>query len=590
MVAYYNEHDPFAAEWLRQLIAKGAIAPGFVDERSILDVKPEEIQRYTQCHFFAGIGVWSYALRQAGWPDDIPVWTGSCPCQPFSAAGKGKGFADKRHLWPVWFWLIEQCQPDVIFGEQVAGKAGSAWFDLVSTDLEARDYSCGAAVTAACGFGAPHMRKRLYWVANHPERRRQSWPRPRHTQPTGQRRDFSPDSGESGGLADNDSPGPPARKCQELPGEIRHDKRGAAQQCCCPSSRMDDSTSREGFRRNLARHHSEGQQILQSEDRKDASKRTSNRREIADSRVGNADGGDTKARRHQCLGEQRLLEGSGSCCCREGGTVGGTEVQPSDESPAGPTNGFWRTADWLFCRDGKWRPVESGHVEMVDGTTSRLGQVCLDDPTQKRFLQRMQILRENFSEEEIQRQSGIEWSFSEESILQSFLHGELDGRSNKSTQHPKSSETIQESQEDPLCRMSSDRRTTVCSSHRQEPDEQHPSQLNDVVRFLPQSLSLAKLYRRREDFIALSLLYKAICKEASVQHSPHTAKKVWPSLSKEAKSRIRMDFDASRWRVVAPFPLSGAKETINRVGRLRGYGNALCAPQAQGFIEAYLEL
>jgi len=89
LTAYYNEIDPFAAEWLRQLIKDGLIADGEVDERSIEDVTPNELAGFTQCHFFAGIGGWSYALRLAGWPDDQPVWTGSCPCQPFSTAGKG---------------------------------------------------------------------------------------------------------------------------------------------------------------------------------------------------------------------------------------------------------------------------------------------------------------------------------------------------------------------------------------------------------------------------------------------------------------------------------------------------------------------
>ena len=57
--AYYNEHDPFAAEWLRRLILFGHIAEGDVDERSIEDVNPDDLKGYDQCHFFAGIGVWS---------------------------------------------------------------------------------------------------------------------------------------------------------------------------------------------------------------------------------------------------------------------------------------------------------------------------------------------------------------------------------------------------------------------------------------------------------------------------------------------------------------------------------------------------
>jgi len=164
--AYYNENDPYCAAWLHSLIAVGAIAHGDVDERSIVDVRPDDVRGYTQCHWFAGIGGWSYALRLAGWPDDRPVWTGSCPCQPFSAAGKGAGFDDERHLWPAWYWLITQCRPATIFGEQVSAKAALGWFDLVSTDLENSGYACGAADLCAASVGAPHIRQRLWFVAD----------------------------------------------------------------------------------------------------------------------------------------------------------------------------------------------------------------------------------------------------------------------------------------------------------------------------------------------------------------------------------------------------------------------------------------
>jgi DNA (cytosine-5)-methyltransferase 1 len=166
MSSYYNENDPKAAAWLRELIRGGHIAQGEVDERSIEDVSPVDLRGFRQCHFFAGIGGWSYALRLAGWPDDKPVWTGSCPCQPFSAAGKGKGFADERSLWPAFFWLISQRKPQVVFGEQVASKSGLAWFNLVQTDLEESGYTSAAIDLCAAGFGAPHIRQRLYWVAH----------------------------------------------------------------------------------------------------------------------------------------------------------------------------------------------------------------------------------------------------------------------------------------------------------------------------------------------------------------------------------------------------------------------------------------
>ena len=161
---YYNDCDPCAVAWLKNLVSRGVIAPGDVDTRDIREVQPDDVRGYDQCHFFAGIGGWAEALRLAGW-GARPVWTGSCPCQPFSAAGKQKGGADARHLWPEWFRLIKECRPERVFGEQVAGAIGHGWLDLVSTDLEAEGYAIGAVVLGAHSVGAPHIRQRLWFVA-----------------------------------------------------------------------------------------------------------------------------------------------------------------------------------------------------------------------------------------------------------------------------------------------------------------------------------------------------------------------------------------------------------------------------------------
>ena len=161
MSAIYNEIDPYAAAWLENLIAAGHIEPGTVDRRSIEDLTPDDLKGKNQAHFFAGIGLWSYALRLAGWPANEPVWTGSCPCQPFSAAGKRKGKEDDRHLWPVWFRLIRESRPTTVFGEQVANRD---WVDQVANDFESLGYSFGAAVLCASAFGAPR-RRRLFFVA-----------------------------------------------------------------------------------------------------------------------------------------------------------------------------------------------------------------------------------------------------------------------------------------------------------------------------------------------------------------------------------------------------------------------------------------
>ena len=211
---YYNEHDPAACEWLRELMKKGMIPEGEIDERSIADVQADDLKRYAQCHFFAGIGGWPLALRLAGaqdlecwtgsipegdidersiadvgpddlkrytqchffagiggWPlalrlagaQDLECWTGSCPCQPFSAAGKKRGTEDERHLWPQFRRLIAERRPQLVVGEQVEAAVAHGWLDLVSSDLEEEGYAVGSVVMGAHSVGAPHLRQRLYW-------------------------------------------------------------------------------------------------------------------------------------------------------------------------------------------------------------------------------------------------------------------------------------------------------------------------------------------------------------------------------------------------------------------------------------------
>lgn len=187
MRSYYNDSDPFCADWLRNLIDAGEIPPGDVDERSITDVTAADLDGYAQCHLFAGIAGWPLALRLAGVPPTTPVWTGSCPCQPFSSAGKGLGEKDPRHLWPDFFRLIRECRPPTVLGEQVSAAIKHGWLDRVFADLEGEAYACGAAVLPACSVGAPHIRQRLFWVADAVDTdwRRQSESRPETYAPSG---------------------------------------------------------------------------------------------------------------------------------------------------------------------------------------------------------------------------------------------------------------------------------------------------------------------------------------------------------------------------------------------------------------------
>lgn len=165
-LAFYNDIDSFCFDCLRRLIDDRELPQGRVDRRSILHVKSQDLEAYRQCHFFAGIGGWPLALRMAGWPEEIECWTGSCPCQPYSTAGKGRGDDDSRNIWGEFYRLIRECRPKFVFGEQVANAIRYGWLDRISTDLEREGYAVGAAVLGAHSINAPHKRQRLYWVAD----------------------------------------------------------------------------------------------------------------------------------------------------------------------------------------------------------------------------------------------------------------------------------------------------------------------------------------------------------------------------------------------------------------------------------------
>lgn len=165
MSDYHCENDAYCAQWLRNLMKKNLIPDGYVDERDIRDVEPVDLYGFTRHHFFSGLAGWPCALRLAGIPDNIPLWTGSCPCQPFSASGQRKGFADERHLWPAWSYLISQYCPQCVIGEQVASPDGYRWLDLVHADLEGLGYACGATVLPAASVQAPHERHRIWFMA-----------------------------------------------------------------------------------------------------------------------------------------------------------------------------------------------------------------------------------------------------------------------------------------------------------------------------------------------------------------------------------------------------------------------------------------
>ncbi|MBU0801475.1 MAG: DNA cytosine methyltransferase [Alphaproteobacteria bacterium] len=297
MAAYYNEYDPKTAAWLRQLIKNGDIAEGEVDERSITDVTAADLKGFSQHHFFAGIGTWSYALRRAGWADDRHVCTASLPCQPFSAAGRNLGKEDERHLLPHFLDLVRECRFNTIIGEQVPGAIKHGWLDDLYNEMERENYAVGSTVLTAAGAGKPHIRQRLYWVAES-----------RLPNTISKRHEGRVSGGANSGWEIVDG--------------------------CAGRSSTDSRMGNAKHEQHERRVHGCGKEL--AADSSGATSKFTGSSEI--SRMGNADGDGcktwsetTEAARHGCA--------------------------------INTTSGI----DWLYCADGKYRPIKSGIKPLVDG-------------------------------------------------------------------------------------------------------------------------------------------------------------------------------------------------------------------------------
>ena len=330
----YNEIDPYAAKWIGNLVDAGHVAPGDVVTRSIVELQPEDVRDHVQVHCFAGIGVWSHALRSAGWPDGRPVWTGSCPCQPFSSAGRARGFDDSRHLWPDWFRLIGECRPPVILGEQVASPDGLRWLDLVSADLEGAGYAFGASDLCAAGVGAPHIRQRLYFVAVADRQRREGLGVQLRERGPRQAVPEARGGGEADELAHTGSEG--RQQVGALPG--RRGGRGRAAGV-------------------------EQRSLYGSDGRA----------------LGDALPAGPQERQGPAIGR-------------------GAVRDEGEAAPETGTSGFWSPAEWLPCQDGRVRPVEPGTFPLAHGVANRVGKLraygnALCAPLAARFVEAvMQVI------------------------------------------------------------------------------------------------------------------------------------------------------------------------------------------------------
>lgn len=326
MRAFYNEIDRYCCDWLSNLMDKGHIRPGMISDKSIVDLTPDDVRPYDLAHFFAGIAGWDYALTLAGWRFDGRVtWTGSCPCQPLSSAGQQRGHADERHLWPAFHRLIAECKPAVVFGEQVASKDGREWLAAVRADLERCGYAVGAANLPSAGVGAPHIRQRLWFVAD----------AARGGRSDGGKRDGP--SGQHVGVVAGAGGGNGGRS------DTARDREAATGDASAVGVRLVADADAQGQRLERRGGLLDGERAAFGDD--------------ADGR-GAGELGDAESAR---------LQGRGS----EQGAAQGRSCGGQSGLPDNP----WSDLVWLSCTDGKARPTQPGIFPLAHGATARVGRL-----------------------------------------------------------------------------------------------------------------------------------------------------------------------------------------------------------------------
>jgi DNA (cytosine-5)-methyltransferase 1 len=95
----------------------------------------------------------------------VDIFAFGDPCQPHSVAGRQRGTADERYIWPELYRIIKTMRPTWIINENVTGSVSNGVVLSKINDLENEGYRARAFIIPACGVGAPHQRYRVFIVA-----------------------------------------------------------------------------------------------------------------------------------------------------------------------------------------------------------------------------------------------------------------------------------------------------------------------------------------------------------------------------------------------------------------------------------------